>query len=64
MASIAAFSRHPLGVVPLGFADFNGRPFRLNVLARSDEEDNIFTFRSAWEATFPHARKAPPLLVD
>jgi amidase len=64
LASIAALSGYPHGVVPLGFVDFNGSPFGLNVLAWSGEEDKILAFMSAWEATFTHARKAPPLLIN
>lgn len=46
-ASVAALAGYPHGVVPLGFADFNGRPFGLNVLARSGEEDKFLSFISA-----------------
>ena len=64
MASIAALAGAPCGVVPLGFADFNGRPFGLNVLAAAHNEGMILEFMSAWEHTFPEARKPPPLLQE
>lgn len=64
MASVAALAGYPHGAVPLGFAEFNGRAFGLNVLARAGEEDKIFAFMGAWEATFPQARQAPPMLVN
>ena len=64
MASIAALAGYPHGAVPLGFAEFNGRVFGLNVLARAGEEHKIFAFMSVWEETFPPARQAPPMLVN
>lgn len=64
MASVAAAAGYPVGVVPLGFADFNGRAFGMNVIARAGEEDKIIQAMSAWAATFPDARVPPPMLVD
>lgn len=64
MASVAAAAGYPVGVVPLGFADFNGRAFGMNIIARAGEEDKIFETMSAWAATFPGARVPPPMLVD
>ena len=48
--------------MPLGFADFNGRAFGVQVLAKTGEEDKILPVMSAWEATVPKGRQ-PPLLV-
>lgn len=64
MASVAAAAGYPVGVVPLGFADFNGRAFGMNLIARVGEEDKILQAMSAWAATFPDARAPPPMLVD
>ena len=64
MASVAAAAGYPVGVVPLGFADFNGRAFGMNIIARDGEEYKILHAMSAWAATFPDARKPPPILVD
>ena len=64
MASVAAAAGYPVGVVPLGFANFNGRAFGLNIIARDGEEDKIIHAMSAWEHTFPHARCPPPMLVN
>ena len=64
MASVAAAAVYPIGVMPLGFARFNGRAFGINIIARDGEEDKILHAMSAWEATFPDARCAPPLLVN
>jgi amidase len=61
MASIASIAGYSHGVVPLGFANFNGRPFGMNVLARAGEEAKILAFMSA---TFPDTRKPPPLLAN
>ena len=64
MASVAAAAGYPVGVVPLGFADFNGRAFGMNIIARDGEEYKIFHAMRAWEATFPDARCPPPMLVN
>jgi len=64
IASTAACAGYPVGTVPLGFAEFNGRAFGLNIIAPSDSEGNILAFMSAWERTFPNSREAPPLLVN
>ncbi|KAJ5461345.1 uncharacterized protein N7458_002897 [Penicillium daleae] len=62
--STAACAGYPIGSVPLGFSTYNGRPFGMEVLARNGEEEKIFLVMSAWEATFPEARRPPPLLVN
>lgn len=64
MASVAACAGYPIATVPLGFADFNGRAFGMNVLAPANEEGAIFRLMSAWEGTFPDARAPPPLLAN
>ena len=61
-STIAMVAGYPVAAVPLGLAEFNGRAFGMEVLARSGEEDKILRFKSAWESTFP--RKPPPMLVD
>lgn len=57
----ASGSGYPVGNVPLGYLDFNGRPFGLAVLAAKNQEAKILKFMNAWEGTFG-PRKAPPLL--
>ena len=64
MASVAAAAGYPVGVMPLGFADFNGRAFGMNIIARAGEEDKILHAMSAWAAIFPDARVSPPMLVE
>ena len=64
MASVAAAAGYPVGVVPLGFADFNGRAFGMNIIACNGEEGKILHAMSAWEKTFPDARGPPPMLVN
>lgn len=54
-------SGYPVGNVPLGYLDFNGRPFGLAVLAAKNQEAKILKFMNAWEGTFG-PRKAPPML--
>ncbi|KAF2964451.1 hypothetical protein GQX73_g9127 [Xylaria multiplex] len=53
MNSVAAAAGYPLGNLPLGYADFNGRGFSLHVIAPAGDEAKIFQVMSAWEATFP-----------
>ena len=64
MASVAAAAGYPVGVVPLGFADFNGRAFGMNIIARDGEEHKILHAMSSWAKTFPDARCPPPMLVN
>ena len=64
MASVAAAAGYPVGVVPLGFAKFNGRAFGMNIIACNGEEHKILHAMKAWEATFPNARCPPPMLVN
>ena len=64
LVSLAAAAGYPIASVPLGFADFNGRAFGMNIVARAHEEGRIFQAMSAWHATFPYAWMPPPLLVS
>ena len=64
LVSLAAAAGYPVASVPLGFADFNGRPFGMHIIARAHEEGRIFQVMSAWHATFPDAWMPPPLLVS
>ncbi|KAJ4174156.1 hypothetical protein NW754_004571 [Fusarium falciforme] len=61
ITAFASGSGYPVGSVPLGYLDFNGRPFGLAVLAAKNQEAKILKFMSAWEATFG-PRKPPPML--
>lgn len=62
--SVGAAAGFPVGNLPLGFADFNGRPFSLHAIAPANEEAKIFQVMSAWEASFPDNVRPPPLLVN
>lgn len=64
IASVAAAAGFPVATVPLGYADFNGRAFGLNLIAPSDAEGLMIEVMSAWEATFPEGCRPPPMLVD
>ncbi|KAI8404772.1 hypothetical protein FOFC_14244 [Fusarium oxysporum] len=59
--AFASGSGYPVGNVPLGYLDFNGRPFGLAVLAAKNQEAKVLKFMNAWEGTFG-PRKAPPML--
>ncbi|KAL8817135.1 MAG: hypothetical protein Q9223_003980 [Gallowayella weberi] len=63
-ASMASAAGYPVASMPLGFADFNGRAFGVQVLAKHGQEDQILRVMSAWEATFPEGRVPPPSLVN
>ncbi|KAI1378149.1 amidase signature domain-containing protein [Hypoxylon crocopeplum] len=64
ITTIAAAAGYPVGIVPLGYADFNGRAFGLVIVAGEGREDQILEFMSAWEASNPTLRKPPPQLVE
>jgi amidase len=63
MASVAAAAGFPVATVPLGYADFNGRAFGMNIIAAAGAEHTMLRVMSAWEATFPEGRKPPPMMV-
>jgi amidase len=64
IASVAAAAGYPVATVPLGFADFNGRAFGINIISTAKNEGKILQIMSAWEKTFPNARIPPPLLLN
>ncbi|KPM44909.1 hypothetical protein AK830_g1647 [Neonectria ditissima] len=64
LPSIAATAGYPIASVPLGFSDYNGRPFGMEIMARNGEEEKLFEVMSAWEAMFPECRRPPQLLVN
>lgn len=53
---------YPIGTVPLGTVDYNGRPFGLAIIAKAGREDVILAFMSAFEA-MSKERPVPPQLV-
>ncbi|KAI1119751.1 amidase signature domain-containing protein [Nemania abortiva] len=63
ICTIAAAAGYPIGIVPLGYAPFNGRGFGLIVVAGAGKEDKILSFMSAWEASHPELPKPPSQLV-
>jgi amidase len=54
---------YPIGTLPLGYAQFNGRPLGMVVVTSKGREDLIIRVMSAWELLFS-PRKSPPQLVD
>ncbi|KUJ21855.1 amidase family protein [Mollisia scopiformis] len=49
---------YPVASLPLGYSDFNGRPFGLQVFAKAHQEALLVRVQSAWEANFP--KRQPP----
>ncbi|KAK4197711.1 amidase signature domain-containing protein [Triangularia verruculosa] len=64
LTSIASGAGYPIASVPLGFSSYNGRPHRMEILARNGEEEKMLRVMFAWEASFPEARRPPLLLVE
>ena len=48
-----------MAVVPLGYAEFNGRPFGLCAIAKANHEGLLIRFMSAWEKHFNTERRLP-----
>lgn len=48
---IAAGAGYPVGTLPLGYLNFNGRPFGLQIIAKAHQEALIIQVQSAWEKT-------------
>jgi len=63
LASIAAAAGYPIGTMPLGRLNLNGRPFGMSVMVKNDQEGLLLKIMSAWEASFP-LRQPPPALVN
>lgn len=53
-------SAYPGATLPLGYLDFNGRPFGMQIAAKAHQEALLVQAQSAWEATFP--KRQPPSL--
>lgn len=64
IASVAAAAGYPVATVPLGFADFSGRAFGMNILAGPGGEGDTLRVMSYWAVTFPEGRLPPPMLVN
>jgi amidase len=62
--SVGAAAGYPVGNLPLGYANFNGRGFSLHAIAPAGDEAKIFQIMSAWEATFPDNVRPPKVLVE
>lgn len=52
-------SGYPIASLPLGYLDFNGRPFDMAALAPEYQGATLIQMQSAWEAAFP-SRRPPP----
>ncbi|KAJ5940868.1 amidase signature enzyme [Penicillium verrucosum] len=64
ICSVSAATGFPIGTMPLGYLDYNGKPFGLAVMGRSGDDGLLLQFMSAFEAAFPKRRVPPPLLAN
>ena len=48
--------------MPLGYLEFNGRPFGMAALASEHQEAILIKTQSVWEATF-EPRQPPPIEI-
>lgn len=63
LTTVAMGAGYPIASVPLGFANYNGRAFGIELVARTGEEDKLLKVMRAWETTFPNTKQPPPLLM-
>lgn len=61
--TIAAAAGYPVGTMPLGYSESNGRPFGMCIIAGSGQEGKILQAMSAWEAMVEE-RKPPPQMLS
>ncbi|KIN05403.1 hypothetical protein OIDMADRAFT_70515, partial [Oidiodendron maius Zn] len=59
ICSLTSVSGFPIGTIPLGYLDYNSKPYGLAVLARAGDDGLLLQFMSAFEAVFPK-RQVPP----
>ncbi|KAJ5701174.1 Amidase [Penicillium malachiteum] len=59
---ISGTAGYPGATLPLGYLDFNGRPFGMQIVAKAHQEALLIQAQSAWEATFPG--RHPPALDE
>lgn len=64
MASVGAAAGYPVAVVPLGFAEFNGRAFGMCLVGKAHSEAKMLQVMKAWESVIPEGRAPPPQLVN
>ncbi|KAK0514624.1 hypothetical protein JMJ35_003241 [Cladonia borealis] len=57
---VCALARCPSVTLPLGYLDWNGRPFGLLAVASQIQEELLLDVARSWEAAFPQ-RQAPSL---
>ncbi|KAM3502973.1 hypothetical protein MY10362_004487 [Beauveria mimosiformis] len=62
MFIIAGTAGYPVASLPLGYLDFNGRPFGMQITARAHQDALLIQAQSAWKATFPP--RQPPQLDE
>lgn len=60
--TVAAAAGYPVGAMPLGYSNSNGRPFGLAVVAAAGNEGLMLQAMSAWEKMRPK-RQPPPQMV-
>lgn len=48
--------------MPLGYIDYNGKPFGLAVVGNSGQDGRLLEFMSTFEAIFPQRNHPQPLI--
>lgn len=61
---LTSVTGYPIASLPLGYLDFNGRPFGMAALASGHQEGTLIKVQSAWEATFPPRRPPPKVNLE
>lgn len=64
LCAIASIGGYACGTMPLGYADFNGRGFGVQIMAGNEGEGPILDTMKAWKKSFPEGRQAPPLMLN
>ncbi|KAF7893075.1 uncharacterized protein EAF02_000613 [Botrytis sinoallii] len=59
MPTVAAAAGYPVGTVPLGYSQTDGRLFGLAIVAMANEEHKMLQFMTAWDELTPS--RLPPL---
>ncbi|KAJ5724815.1 amidase signature enzyme [Penicillium malachiteum] len=63
ISTVAALAGYPSATVPLGYLEPSGRPIGFCLVAKANEEGELLSVMSTYEATMP-SRRLPPRLIQ